>query len=400
MFWRILFQMLRGSRGRLAVALVALVSGAAVISALINLDLDIGSKLTEEFRTLGANVVIAPRDVQAESQANAQTNAQVNVQVGASSAAGRNAEAPLLMNEADVLKQLGSVQLREVVAAAPYLYIVSRAENMQVVVAGTWLDQALKLDPTWKLIGNWVASREDQTQCLVGSGVARQLHLAPGSSLELSYSSRAAQLRIAGVVDAGGADDNQIFVNLPVVQQLSGLSGRIGLVQLSVGGTAKNVTGVVATLANALPDYEVRAIRQVTEAEGSLLARLRLLMFSMVLLILVLTALCVLATMAALAIERREDVGLMKALGGSISRVVGLFLAEVGVLGAIGGVVGCVAGVALSIWMGQRVFATAISVRWEIFPLTIGLMIIVALAGAAPLRMLGKVKPAVIFRGE
>jgi putative ABC transport system permease protein len=80
--------------------------------------------------------------------------------------------------------------------------------------------------------------------------------------------------------------------------------------------------------------------------------------------------------------------------------VVGLFLAEVGVLGAIGGVIGCIAGMALSIWMGQRIFATAISVRWEIFPLTIGLMIIVALAGALPLRLLGNVKPAVILRGE
>ena len=45
----------------------------------------------------------------------------------------------------------------------------------------------------------------------------------------------------------------------------------------------------------------------------------------MVLLILVLTALCVLATMSALAMERREDVGLMKALGGSISRIVATF---------------------------------------------------------------------------
>jgi len=384
--------MLRGSRGRLAVALVALISGAAVISALINLDLDIGSKLTEEFRTLGANVVIAPREVQA--------NARATAQADASSAAGRNAEAPLLMNEASVVKQLGSIQLREVVAAAPYLYIVAHAKKTQVVVAGTWLDQVSKLAPTWKLTGGSVASREDQTHCLVGSSVARQLHLVPGSGLELSYSGRVAHLQVAGVVDAGGAEDNQVFVNLPVAQQLSDLNGRIGLVQLSIGGTAKNVTGVVASLATALPEYEVRAIRQVTEAEGGLLARLRLLIFSMVLLILVLTALCVLATMAALAIERREDVGLMKALGGSISRVVGLFLAEVGVLGAIGGMIGCIAGMALSIWMGQRVFATSISVRWEIFPLTIGLMIIVALAGAAPLRMLGKVKPAVIFRGE
>ena len=104
--------------------------------------------------------------------------------------------------------------------------------------------------------------------------------------------------------------------------------------------------------------------------------------------------------MAALAMERRADVGLMKALGGSIARIVGLFLAEVGALGAAGGIIGWVFGVALSHWMGQRVFGTNISARWEIFPLTILLMTLVALAGASPLRLLGNVKPAVILRGE
>jgi len=108
----------------------------------------------------------------------------------------------------------------------------------------------------------------------------------------------------------------------------------------------------------------------------------------------------VLATMAALAMERREDVGLMKALGGSISRIVALFLAEVGVLGAAGGLIGCIAGVALSRWMGERVFGASITPRWETFPLTIVLMTAVALAGALPLRLLGRVKPAAILRGE
>ena len=71
MFGRLLFQLLRGSRGRLAVALIAIVSGAAVISALLNLDLDVSSKLTQEFRTLGANVVIAPRQTQESASAKA-----------------------------------------------------------------------------------------------------------------------------------------------------------------------------------------------------------------------------------------------------------------------------------------------------------------------------------------
>ncbi len=61
MFARLLWKLLRGSRGRLVVALIAVISGAAVISALLNLDLDIGRKLTQEFRLLGANLVISSR---------------------------------------------------------------------------------------------------------------------------------------------------------------------------------------------------------------------------------------------------------------------------------------------------------------------------------------------------
>ena len=60
MFWRLVFQLLRRSRGRFAVAIFAIVSGATVISALLNLDLGVQNKLTQEFRTLGANIVIIP----------------------------------------------------------------------------------------------------------------------------------------------------------------------------------------------------------------------------------------------------------------------------------------------------------------------------------------------------
>ena len=387
MFWRVLLQMLRAGRGRLAVALIALVSGAAVVSALLNLDLDVGSKLTQEFRTLGANVMIAPRQ------------AQGNASPDPSSAAASSAEVAALMNESDVMAKLQSVQAQGM-AAAPFLYVIARANRKQLVIAGTWLDQAAALSPTWKVEGDLVASRDDQEHALVGRSVARDLHLTPGSELAVDYLGRTARLTVAGIVEAGGAEDSQIFVNLPVAQGLANLEGRIGLVQLSIAGPSKNVADAAAKLADALPGYEVRPIRQVTEAEGALLGRIRLLIFSMVALILVLTSLCVLATMAALAIERREDVGLMKALGGSISRVVRFFLAEVGVLGAAGGAIGCLAGAVLTRWMGQRVFGATIAMRWPIVPVTIALMIIVALAGASPLRMLGKVKPAAIFRGE
>jgi putative ABC transport system permease protein len=380
MFTRILWKLLRASRGRLVVALIALISGAAVISSLLNLQFDIEHKLTQEFRTLGANLIISrAREGQTIEP---------------------RADSPALMEQENLLSQIEKMRTQQVVAVAPYLYIVARAANSPVVVVGTWLDEARKLAPTAKIEGGAAPSRDDLARCLIGRDVARQLKLVPGSQIELTYLGQTAQMKVAGIVDAGGPEDSHIFVNLLVAQKLAGLTGKIGLVQLSVNGTPKSIEAFAQKLATALPGFEVRPIRQVAEAEGELLNRIRLLIFSMVLLILVLTALCVLATMAALAMERREDVGLMKALGGSISRIVGLFLAEVGVLGAVGGLVGCIVGIELSHWMGQRVFGTAISARWEIFPLTIALMVGAALAGALPLRRLGSVKPAVILRGE
>lgn len=380
MFWRLLWKLLRGSRGRLTVAILALVSGSMVISALLNLELDVERKLTQEFRMLGANLVISPgHDEQTQMP-------------GAASSA--------LTNESEVLPAVQQLKDPAVVAAAPFLYIVGRAGKTLVVVAGTKLEELPKLEPAWKIEGEWTPPRGERLPAVVGRNVARQLHLSLGSHLPLAYLGKSAQFIVVGILEAGGAEDNQVFMNLADAQKLAGLPGQIGLVQLSVTGTPKTIADYAARLATSLPSFEVRPIRQVTQAEGELLNRIRLLIIAMVVLILVLTALCVLATMAALAMERREDVGLMKALGGSISRVVGLFMAEVGVLGAAGGILGTILGVALSHWMGQRVFGAAISPRWEIFPLTIALMIAVALAGALPLRLLGKVKPAVIFRGE
>jgi putative ABC transport system permease protein len=351
-----------------------------VISALLNLELDVERKLTQEFRMLGANLVISPgHDAQAQMP-------------GAASST--------LMNANDVLPAIENSKDPAVVGAAPFLYIVERAGKTPVVIAGTMLEELPKLEPAWKIEGGWTSSHVGQPAVVVGRNVAIQLHLSLGSQLPLEYLDKSAQFTVVGILDAGGAEDNQIFMDLADAQKLAGLPGQIGLVQLSVTGTPKTIGDYAARLAASLPSYEVRPIRQVTQAEGELLNRIRLLIVAMVVLILVLTALCVLATMAALAMERREDVGLMKALGGSISRVVGLFMAEVGVLGAAGGIIGTILGFALSHWMGRRVFGAAISPRWEIFPLTIALMIAVALAGALPLRLLGKVKPAVIFRGE
>lgn len=378
MFKRLLWHLLSGNRVRLTVALLALTSGGAVVSALMNLEVDINRRLAQEFRSLGANLVVS-----------------------APSAAGSSAASAGLV-DASVMQAVTPLESSGVIAS-PYLYLVARAGSApvrDVVVAGTWLDRVTEISPWWKISGTFSLLRSDLTHCLIGRNVSRNLDVISGGTLTLRYADQTATLNVAGVIDAGGPEDNQVFANLPVVQNLGGEVGKIQLIQLSVPGSPDDIRVVRAKLQSALPSLSVKPVPQITEAEGKLLHRIRFLIFSTGVLILVLTALCILATMAALAMERRKDVGLMKALGGSMQKVLRIFLTEVGILAFAGGILGYALGVLLSVWMGDRVFGTRVAPQWDVLPATLALMLLVALAGALPLRLLGNVRPAVILRGE
>jgi putative ABC transport system permease protein len=278
--------------------------------------------------------------------------------------------------------------------------IVNAGSDTNLVLAGTWLDVLPRLTPWWRVDGSWVSDRSNASSCLVGHQAAARMLLRHGSTLEVRYGGRSRSLQVAGVISTGGSEDDQVFVNLPVAQGLAALPGKISVAQLSVAGSPDEVERFAARFGAQLSGVEVHPLRQIAQAEGQLLGRVHALLFWSVGLILVLTSLCVLATTAALAVERRTDVGLMKALGGEMTRIVRLFLAEAGLLGAAGGIIGSFAGTLLSAWVGRRVFGTAVSLRPEVIPLILAVMVAVALLGALPLRLLSHVRPAVVLRGE
>jgi len=408
MFWRILGQLFSASRGRLAVALVALASGAAVTTALINLNLDAERKLSTEFRTLGANVIAEPhlgKVFWILEVPNFKTD-----YVKARAPQHDSLASPLL--DQVILRRLAPTLDAVHAIAAPYLYLVVRADagtasspiETQVIMAGTWLDKTPQLSPWWKITGDSITDRDDLKRCLVGRNVAQQLGVEPGSHIELSYASpignQTVPFTVAGIINSGGQEDNQVIVNLYAVQNLAALQGEIGFVQMSIPGTPREIQAAISQLSAAVPALDIRAVPQIAQAEASLLPRIRGLIFFMVALILVLTTLCVFASMAALAMERRRDVGLMKAIGGSISRIVRIFFAEAATIGLAGALIGYVAGIFLSRWIGQRAFHVAISARPEVLPIVVALMVAVSLAGALPLRLLARVRPAEILRGE
>src|SRR5579884_4105009 len=63
LFWRLWFRSLVVRRPQAALAVIALFVGAALASMLLNLYSDVHRKMTQEFRSYGANIIISSRGV-------------------------------------------------------------------------------------------------------------------------------------------------------------------------------------------------------------------------------------------------------------------------------------------------------------------------------------------------
>src|SRR5262249_54883830 len=206
--------------------------------------------------------------------------------------------------------------------------------------------------------------------------------------------------RLDYIRSLGGIEDDQILVPLDLAQRLAGLPGRVSVFQIAATGTPAAIDRYIADLSQRLPEAEVRPLRQFTEAEGKIYNRISGLLTATVVLVLILTALCVMAGMTNAAMERKNDVGLMKAIGGATRRVLRFFVAEAALLGMTGGIVGAGAGMGLSMALGHAVFGVAARPRLIVYPVVVVLTVIVAIAGALPLRRLASIRPAAVFRGE
>ena len=154
-------------------------------------------------------------------------------------------------------------------------------------------------------------------------------------------------------------------------------------------------------LAGLLPGLEVRPIRQIVYSEGKVLGTIRWLLLSLTILILVIIALCVMATMTAIVLERRKDIGVMKALGAADALLMRLFMMEGASLGLLGGVLGYGVGALLARGLAERLFGVALSFNGWTLPVVCGLSVaLAAIAAQAPVRIVRAIQPTEVLKGE
>ena len=373
MFWRVLSRSVFANRGRLIVILLALGAGAAITAALLNLQVDAKRRITTEFRAFGPNVLITPRSSNT-------------------------------MNDPAFSEWQSSSENADYVAT-PFLYIVAKVNSgdariaTDAVIAGTHLDLLENREPGWKLEPEH-PSDYSQDECLAGLKLADRLKLHAGSIVQLKYGARTESCRLVSILASGGPEDDQAFVPLSLAQRLADAGDRVSVMKVFVSGTPQKINETIHALQQKFPEVEVRPVRQFTEGEARLYDRISGILTATVAVVLLLTALCVMAAMTNVAMERKNDVGLMKAIGGSVRRVLRLFLAEAALLGLAGGLIGGAAGIVLSIGLGKAVFGVAAQPRLIVYPISVALTVIVAILAAYPLRRLVQIRPASVFRGE
>jgi putative ABC transport system permease protein len=442
MFARLVGESFARNPRRKVLTAAALVVGMAVATATLTIALEVGDRLAREFRSLGANLLVTP-----ESDT-------LPVEIGGVDYRPVNEGSYLREDDLGKLKTI--FWRHNILGFTPFLDVPASLREKEsstpvpVTLIGTWYEHEVPLPdkekfetgvsvthPWWKIRGRWFAG--DANECVLGASLAQRFPgIHPGQTIYVQgqrvsgkEAADATPLLVTGIVSTGDTDDDGILVPLSVAQNISGHPGEYRELFVSAltkpedalaerGERAQSdksiqltpteydrwfcspyISSISFQIKTVLPGTEVHAIRRVAETEGRVLSRVGLLLWIVTLAALIAAALAVAATSATTVLERRDEIGVMKALGASNIMVGGIFLTEQVLLAIIGGAIGFIAGAVLARVLGASVFGTPASPRLILLPIVLALAAIVAIIGSLlPLRRATHFQPAMILRGE
>lgn len=417
-----LFRLIRASFARRTrrklLAMAAVMLGISVAVATVSVSLDVGDKLNRELRRYGANIIVLP---QADT---------LPLEIGGVDY--RPVAAGNFIHASDLGKLKTIFWKHNIVGFVPFLTMPVRAGGQDVVLLGTWFEKELAtldgafrtgvrtINSWWRVEGEWPGDAEDA--CLVGVSLARRLAVRPGASIEFETASGRERLAVRGLLSTGGAEDNQIVAPLELVERLAGEPDQVRRVQVSALTNPEDefarrdprtmtpteydrwyctpyVSSIAQQIKEVLPGTEARPIRQIAQSEGAILTKIRLLMLLVTLAALATAALAVSSTLMTTVIERKTEIGLMKALGASEAMVGWIFLGEASLIALAGGVLGFFGGIGLAQLVGLSVFGATIEPKFILLPVALVLSLIVALGASWwPLERAARYEPAEVLR--
>ncbi len=425
MIWRILGEAFRRRKVKVGLSLLALGVGTSLAVALLGTLMNIEERLALELRSYGANLLVTSKE-----------------QGPAIEVAGVRIAPP---GQGDYLDENDLISLKtifwrnNILGFAPFLSGPAQAgaEQQPVILTGTWFERDIRLakgtpirtqfsasqplpqdisvkagvkpiSSWWQVEGAWPQEGDGQA-ALVGARVADRMALAPGQTFTVRARGRTKDLQVSGILHTGGLEEDQVYVGLPVAQGLLGISKGMDRAAVSALTQPRSklpanirdkkpedmtpkeyelwyctpiVESIAKQIEEAIPGAVAKPVRQISEGEGLFADKMKLLVLLITAISLLGSALAVAASMSASVLERRGEIGLMKAMGADNLQVATLFLAEAAALGFLGGVVGYGLG-----WTGARLlvsslFGAVVTLDLSMLALAMVLAVGTALVGA------------------
>ena len=428
------FRMIRGAfvrqKGKMLMIALTIALGASLATAMLNVMLDVGDKINQELKTYGANITVVPKSASV-------LNDLYEVE------GGQEAQGAYLRED-----ELGKIKTIfwafNIVDFAPFIDTAATLDSgEEVKLVGTWFNHHLDLPTgetldtgvanlrTWWDVsqGGWLDEQveSDPNAAMIGAMVAQREGVGVGDTLHVKTDKGETDLKVVGVFDSGGDEDEQIFAPLDTVQGLSGTEGSLSSIEVSALTTPDNelaikaardpsslsvsqyetwyctayVSSICYQIQEVITDSVASPVRQVADSEGAILEKTEFLMVLITILSLVGSGLGICNLVTASVMERSNEIGLLKAIGAKDSAISGIVLTEIVITGIVGAVIGYFVGFGFAQIIGHTVFGSAIEMKAMVIPLVAMLTIAVTLVGSIPaIRMLLRLRPAEVLHGR
>jgi putative ABC transport system permease protein len=356
---RLLFKAAWVRKDRAFTALVSVAVVATIATAALTIYSDLENKLSREFRGFGANVLVT--------------------KTSGALTAGELSDVRNIVGGNDEVVPVG------------YAIATETSSRARIVVGGADITRLRRLNSYWSF------SNTGRGSALVGARVDETI--THGADLQLSFGKTSAVIKPAGFFHSGSDDDSRVYIPLEDFVRLTGVQPNTALVR--VEGRPREIQSVIAQLVAGLPQAEVKPIRQITQAQTTVVEKTRSVVLASSAVVVVLIMLCMVATFTGSVLERRRDFAVMKALGASNRTVNFLFASEAALLALAGSSAGYILGCGIAFWIGKANFDAAILPQpLLLLPVLLGSVVLALIASTVPLRLLQQIQPAGILRGE
>ena len=365
---------LRRRKGRKLLLLLGLTIGVATVVALMAITTTMQADVSNKLDEYGANILIVPKANDLSLSYGGVTVASAAYDVG-----------ELTLGDLDRIETIKNA--RNISVVAPKLLGAIPLGGHSVLVAGVRFADELRIKQWWDMEGQEPVTADD---ALVGLRLARILELQPGDKVEINDHT----FRVAGILaENGSQDDDILFVDLATAQRVMDKPETVSLVEVSALCTECPIEDMVQQITGVLPQARVTALRQAVTLRMETVGQLSRFASAVSAVVIAIGALVVLTTMLGAVAERRQEIGLFRALGFRQRHVMRVILGEAGLVSLAGGLLGWLLGMGAAVVLAPRLVNLATPVIWNPW-LAMG-----AIGGAVLVGLVGSLYPAISAAG-